>query len=124
MARGSQMTDRHPSGRPLPRVALLAAVVLAALSYPVVNQAQSERPGQRPSKLDRVLRRAAASGDRSSQRVIVRARRGRSSSLAERLARHGDRIEADHPRLQSLTALVHGEDLLALEADPDVETVS
>ena len=78
----------------------------------------------KPSKLDRVLRKAAANGDTSLKRVIVRARAGRASSLADRLKKHGDRIEANHRRLESLTAEVHGEDLLALEADPDVEAVS
>ena len=69
------------------------------------------------------MRKAAATGDTSPQRIIVRARAGRSASLAERLAKHGDRIEANHRRLESLTALVHGDDLLALENDPDVEAV-
>ena len=110
--------------RRLPYVVLFAAALFAALSFPAVNQARGGAPKQRPSKLDRVLRKAAAAGDTSPQRVIVRTRPGRSASVAERLARHGDRIEANHRRLESLTALVHGDDLLALEADPDVEALS
>ena len=103
---------------------LFAAALIAALSFPAVNQARGAAPKQRPSKLDRVLRKAAATGDTSPQRVIVRTRAGRSASVAERLVKHGDRIEAKHQRLESLTAFVHGDDLRALEADPDVEAVS
>ena len=117
-------TKRTERQRRLPYVVLFAAALLAALSFPAVNQARGGAPKQRPSKLDRVLRKAAAAGDSSPLRVIVRTRPGRSASVGERLARHGDRIEANHRRLESLTALVHGDDLLALEADPDVEALS
>ena len=94
--------------RPLSYALLFTAALIAALSYPAVNQARGGAPKESHSKLDRVLRKAAATGDTSSQRVIVRARAGRSASVAERLAKHGDRIEAKHQRLESLTAFVHG----------------
>ncbi len=38
--------------------------------------------------------------------------------------KHGDRIESVHQRINAFTATVHGEDLSALERDPDVEAVS
>ena len=120
----TRKTRTNPARRRLSYVLLFAATLVAALSYPAVNQARGGAATQRPPKLDRVLRRAAATGDTSPQRVIVRTRAGRSASVADRLAKHGDRIEARHRRLESLTALVHGGDLLALEADPDVEAVS
>ena len=116
---------RRNSGRSrLSYLSLFAAVLIAALSYPAVNHARGGGSKEKPSKLDRVLRKAAATGDTSPQRVIVRARPGRTAHVKERLARHGDRIEANHRRLESLTALVHGDDLLALEADPDIESLS
>ena len=123
---GVDAQDSHKPGTTpaVVYVLLFAATLVAALSYPAVNQARGGAATQRPPKLDRVLRRAAATGDTSPQRVIVRTRAGRSASVADRLAKHGDPIEARHRRLESLTALVHGGDLLALEADPDVEAVS
>ena len=85
---------RTPRRRWLSRFSLLAAVLIAALSYSAVNQAQVADSKRRPTKLDRVLRTAAANGDTSLKRVIVRARPGRASSIADRLKKHGDRIEA------------------------------
>ena len=87
-------TKRTERRRRLPYVVLFAAALFTALSFPAVNQARGGAPTQRPSKLDRVLRKAAAAGDSSPQRVIVRTKPGRSASVGERLARHGDRIEA------------------------------
>ena len=40
------------------------------------------------------------------------------------MKKRGDRIETDHRRLEAFTATVRGEDLEALDADPDVESVS
>lgn len=105
-----------------PRLRVLVAVALAAvLSHPVVNHARIGEPNR---KLDRVLRNAVASGDKTPKRVIVRTRSGRTSSVADRVNKHGDHIEAEHRRLDSFTATVHGDDLQALEGNPDVEAVS
>ena len=106
------------------RVAMVAAVLVAALSYSAVNQAQVAGGKPRPSKLDRVLQKAAAAGDGSEQRVILRARAGRAADVADRLTRHGDKVAAKHERFSSITAIVHARDLRALEADADVEAVS
>jgi serine protease AprX len=102
----------------------LVVLLIAALSHPDVNHARGGEPKEKRSKLDRVLQKAAATGDTSQQRVIVRARDGRRSAVAELLKKHGDRIESEHRRLDSFTATVHGDDLLALERDPDVRAVS
>ena len=99
----------------------VAAVSVIVLTQPVVNHAGS---GEKRSKLDRVLRKAADAGDSSPQRVIVRTRAGRVVHVEERRKKHGDRIESVHQRLNAFTATVHGEDLTALERDPDVEAVS
>src|SRR3954452_3224245 len=106
------------------RVVMVAAVLVTALSYSAVNQAQVGGGKPRPSKLDRVLQKAAARGDNAEQRVILRARPGRESALADRLTQHGDRVAAKHARLNSMTAIVHARDLAALAADADVEGLS
>jgi serine protease AprX len=56
--------------------------------------------------------------------VIVRTKRDRTAAVAERLAKHGDQVRSTHPRLQSFSATIHGEDLRALEDDPDIEGLS
>ena len=105
-------------------VRLVAALLVAVFSYPAVNHAGGGAPKEKPTKLDRVLRKAAEAGDTSAQRVIVRTRKGHTSAVADRLKKHGDRVESEHRRLSSFTATVHGDDLRALEADPDVEGLS
>jgi hypothetical protein len=103
---------------------MLVTTVVAALLFPVVNQAHGPDQNKKPSKLDRVLRKAADAGDTSTKRVIVRARAGKSAAVADRVKKHGDRIEADHYRLEAFTATVSGKELRALDADPDVASVS
>ena len=78
------------------RLRIAAVLAIAVFSYPVVNHAGSGAPKEKPSKLDRVLRKAADHGDTSDQRVIVRTRRGQTSTVANRLRKHGDRVESEH----------------------------
>ena len=104
-------------------VRLAVALLVAVFSYPAVNHAGGA-PKEKPTKLDKVLRKAADAGDKSAQRVIVRTRKGYTSAVADRLKKHGDRVESEHRRLNSFTATVHGEDLRALEGDPDIEGLS
>src|SRR5829696_6988160 len=102
----------------------LSAVVVASitvLTLPVVNYA---RGTDQHRKLDRVLRKAAETGDDSPRRVIVRVRAGQASEVANRRKKHGDRVESEHARLNAFTATIHGRDLAELEGDPDVEGVS
>ena len=99
----------------------VAVVSVFVLTQPVVNHAGG---GEKHSKLDRVLRKAADAGDSAPKRVIVRTRAGRTADVEERRKKHGDRIESVHWRINAFTATVHGEDLSALERDPDVEAVS
>ena len=103
---------------------MVATTLAAAPLFPVVNQAHGPDSKKKGSKLDRVLRKASEAGDTSTQRVIVRARPGMSADVVERLKKRGDRIEADHHRLGAFTAAVGGSELQALDADPDVESVS
>ena len=101
-----------------------AVLLLAVFSHPVVNHAGTEQPTDKPSKLDRVLRKVGDGGTTSEQRVIVRTRRGQTSAVADRLRKHGDRVESQHRRLDAFTATIHADDLRALERDPDVQAVS
>src|SRR5678809_698262 len=103
------------------RVRLAAALLIAVVSFPAVNHAVGGAPKEKSTKLDKVLRKAADAGDKSARRVIVRTRKGYTSAVADRLKKHGDRVESEHRRLNSFTATIHGEDLRALEADPDIE---
>jgi serine protease AprX len=102
------------------RLTAVLLVSIAMLSQPVVNHAGNDKK----TKLDRVLRNAADGGATAPLRVIVRTRAGRAADVEERRRKHGDRIESVHRRINAFTATVHGEDLTALENDPDVEAVS
>src|SRR4029453_16765706 len=118
-----------PSSAPCRRLRVIrllgaAALLFAVFSHPAVNHAKDGDPKHKPAKLDRVRKQAADRGDSSDQRVIVRTRRDRGAAVADRLKRHGDHVESEHRRLNSFTAVVHGDDLRALEADPDVEGLS
>jgi serine protease AprX len=106
------------------QICMLVTLLVAALLFPVVNQAHGPDPNRKPSKLDRVLRNAADMGDTSTKRVIVRTRPGKTAAVADRVQKRGDRIAADHRRLQAFTAFVRGNELQALAADPDVASVS
>ena len=76
------------------------------------------------SKLDRELRAEVRSGHPSAQRVIIQVRSGAREALERALVAHGDVIVAEHPSIGALTAEVHGEDLAALDRDPNVLAVS
>jgi serine protease AprX len=76
----------------------------------------------RRSKLDKVLRAAASHA--VPQRVIIQTRPGSRAALKRALQQHGDVVQAEHPGLNALTVVLHGEDLAALEADPSVLSVS
>jgi serine protease AprX len=97
---------------------LLTVVFALAANAPATAQS-------RQSKLDRVLREAAKSATPDqSVRVIVQTRPGQRGSVKQTLQSHGDRIVAEHPSLDGLTATIHQKDLAALEADPSVRSVS
>jgi serine protease AprX len=97
---------------------LLSVVFALGANWPATAQTHQ-------SKLDRVLRQAAKSGaPDQSIRVIVQTRPGHRASVKKSLQSHGDRIVADHPSLDGLTATIHQDDLAALEANPSVRSVS
>src|SRR5688572_18103296 len=99
------------------RVTSVLTIALCLLGISVPASADNGR-----SKLDKVLRAALREGSR--QRVIIQTRPGRSAGLKKSLQQHGDVVHAEHPGLNALTVVLHGEDLAALEADPSVLAVS
>ena len=99
------------------RVATVLAVLLgSSVSAPAAA-------GERRSKLDKVLQDATQRAPRP-QRVIIRTKPGSRGALRAMLQQHGDVIVADHPSLDALTVTLHGEDLAALQANPNVMSVS
>jgi serine protease AprX len=94
--------------------ALALGLFLAGTSVPAFAE------GAR-SKLDKVLRAAER---HRAQRVIIQTRAGSRAALKRALQQHGDAVEAEHPGLEALTVVVHGDDLAALERDPSVLAVS
>jgi serine protease AprX len=94
---------------------LSVAVCLLGISVPA-----SSENGK--TKLDKALRAMRPEG--TVQRVIIQTRAGRRTALKNSLQAHGDVVQAEHPALNALTVLVHGEDLAALAADPSVLAVS
>ncbi len=94
---------------------LVVALCLIGFTTPVSAQG-------RQSKLDKVLRAGRTEG--VVHRVIIQTRAGGRAALKQALQRHGDVVQAEHPGLNALTVVVHGEDLAALEADPSVVSVS
>ena len=114
---GSGMRRRSP------RVRLAVALLVAVFSDPAVNHAGGGAPKEKPTKLDKVLRKAADAGDTSAQRVIVRTRKGHTSAVADRLTKHGDRVESAASPTDRSPRLSMADDW-RLEGDPDVEGLS
>ncbi len=114
---GFAMKDRLSA----PRLVL----ALAAISLLPVSAQAAGRPSGRYSKFDRVLRQAVDSKSPVPQRVIIQTHSAADrAALKKALLAHGDVVEAEHPSLNALTVVVHGEDLGALAADPAASVVS
>ena len=91
------------------RAVLLALVLTASVLGSGEYEARSRGP-QLPSrpKLDRVLRKAVETGDRSAKRVIIRTKPGKSADVSRLLAGHGDVIRSRHGLVDAISASVHG----------------
>jgi serine protease AprX len=103
----------HVCPRRLVRVLLLATGL--------IGLAASVSAQERFSKLDKALRAARLQG---AHRVIIQARPGARAALKRSLQQHGDVVAAEHAEIDALTAVVHANDLAALNADPSVLSVS
>src|SRR5688572_5346971 len=96
----------------LPRHPLLLTATLLPLDVTTPPAAAASTPPA--ARLDSRLRKAAEEQSRDAQRVIVRVRPGSRASVRRALVDHGDRILAEHGELDAITALVHGDDVVAL----------
>ncbi|HSL24414.1 MAG TPA: S8 family peptidase [Vicinamibacterales bacterium] len=94
---------------------LLTALVVALWATPADADHQ---------KLDRALRQELRKGTPAQQRVIITVKPGTRPLLRDALRKHGDDLIAEHPSINALTAVVHGEDIEALANDPIIEAVS
>ena len=95
----------------------LSWVLIVALIFGV-GPAAAQSPD---AKLDQQLRRVRSGGP---QRVIIRTRPGSRAAVRKALKAHGDKIAADHPAIDAVTAEVHGDDLRKLAARSDVESIA
>ena len=109
--------------RSLAIVAALAILLPVIAGAPLRASPQSQLP-RGLSRLDATLRNALTSEQPVAQRVIIRVRPGRRLALEQQLASLGDRLVAEHPSLEAITAVVRGEDLGALADADDVLSIS
>src|SRR5262245_26240218 len=103
---------------------LCARTILVAAAAALLLPTPSLAAGKDRSKLDRALAAEVHSGHPSAQRVIIQTRDDARDGLKRALTAHGDVIVAEHPSINALTVELHGEDLSALDADPNVLAVS
>lgn len=102
---------------------LTIALVLVAGSSP---SGQPSTDSALASKTDAAVH-ALLSGEAHAPaaRVIIRAKTHRHrDDLKRRLREHGDAIEREHEAIGAFTATVHADDLMALAADPAIDSVS
>ena len=100
---------------------LIIAVIASVI--PSLAGAQSVE-ANRHSKIDRALDRAVLES-RDPQRVIIRTKRGGRSAIRRALELHGDLVDGNEDlRDDTLTAMVHADDVAALAASETVLSVS
>ncbi len=102
---------------------LAGALALTLAVAPVSAQTTGSVPSDKIHKLDEKLRESLSKAPQP-ERVIIRTKDGQRAALRLALEAHGDVVTGDHPDVGALSAVVHGEDLLALANDPAVESVS
>ena len=102
---------------------LVGALALTLAVAPVSAQTAGSVPSDKTHKLDQRLRESLSRAPQP-ERVIIRTKDGERAALRRALEAHGDVVTEDHPEVGALSAVVHGEDLLALANDPAVESVS
>jgi subtilisin family serine protease len=97
-------------------------LALVAALFPLTAAAAE---GKRFVKMDRALRAVAESQHPSPQRVIIQTRSSAArDAVRKALQAHGDVIEAEHPSINALTVVLHGEDLASLDLDANVTDLS
>ena len=103
--------------------ALAGALALTLAVAPASAQTAGSVPSDKIHKLDQKLRESLSKVPQP-ERVIIRTKDGQRAALRLALEAHGDVVTGDHSEVGALSAVVHGEDLLALANDPAVESVS
>ena len=97
-----------------------AAVALWLIAAPAVAQYEKKPNG----KVDRALADNSGPGSRGSRRVIIRTKPGAKLEVRKKVQARGGGIVADHRLVDAVTANVRAEDVAALAASPDVESIS
>jgi len=102
--------SRHPS-----RLTLAGLVGAALVLWlPATGFAQSWKPSAAAAKLDKKLA-AAVQQVPKSESIIIRAKTVADLELLKQaLVAHGDVIEAEHPEINAITVVVHGDDVLPI----------
>jgi len=103
---------------------LVGSTVLPTRSlYAAKGGGTAVRP-RRGSKLDLELTRQHQRHDDDLLRVIITPAKGRHAAAVQTRRAHGDAIRAEHAIVDAFSVTIHAKDLDALEADPDVASVS
>src|SRR5687768_8388110 len=102
----------------------LVVIVLALAAFGDTAGAQGPKRSDHFRKLDGWLRATVDSRTDDRQRVIIRVQPGTLSSVRSLLTSHGDSILAEHGGIDALTAVVHAEDLSALDSGQSIISVS
>jgi serine protease AprX len=92
----------------------------ALLFFAALASAQDANPER---KIDRALRASLHDGSRT-QRIIITIAPGCRATMGDALRKHGDRITAEHPLIDALSAQAHSEDVEELAKHPCVKAVS
>jgi len=95
----------------------LACALILGITAPAFAQTPAD------AKIDRALHNQLRGGD-SNQSVIITVKEGFRSTLREALQKHGDRIKADHPLIESLSVDLHSEDVAELSRQPWVLSIA
>ena len=97
--------------------------VLAVADAPV-GAAGRPAAQRRVERLDVNLRAVVDDGASKPQRFIIRVRPGSRTAVRNSLTAHGDQILGEHESIDGLTAVVHGENLAALNDNDAILSVS
>jgi serine protease AprX len=103
---------------------LVGSTVLATRSVHAAKGGGTAGRPRRGSKLDLELTRRHQRHDDDLLHVIITPVKGRHAAAAQTRRAHGDAIRAEHAIVDAFSATIHAKDLDALEADPDVASVS
>ena len=94
----------------------LGLTVAIGVAAPVIAQ-------DAPTKIDKALIQSLAAGCGTEQ-VIIRTKRGYRAGLLQSLEAHGDRVAAEHPAIDAVTAEVHCDDLATVARFDAVLSIS